>query len=124
MNALFNVLLSAGPMVLLAALVAVPVYYMIYRHAPTPQRPSSLAQYLLACLGVGALAYGTGTMIGIFVICSFREAGNLCGLAGVFGVGPLLSGVAVWVYAHLWTRRMRMSPRLSSGDAADTRHDC
>jgi len=37
-------------------------------------------------------------------------AGNLCGLAGVFGTGPLLSGLAILVYAHVWARRSRTQP--------------
>jgi len=118
MNTLFSVLLSAGPLAFLAALVAVPVCYGICRNAADPQRPTSLAHYLLACMGVAAAAYCAGALIGIFAICSLPGAGNLCGLAGIFGAGPLFSAAAIFIYIYRWARRMRRVPHLSSSEAA------
>ena len=110
MNVVFSFLLSAGPVALVAALIAVPVYYVLHRNPPEPRQPLSLARYLMACLVAGALGYGAGTMAGIFVACSLPDAGNLCGLVGVFGSGPLFAAVAVFVYAHRRVNRMRKAP--------------
>jgi hypothetical protein len=105
-SALYSAM-SVGPIALLAALVAVPVYYLFYHFAPEPKKKLSLVRYVLVTLGVGALAYVVGTVVGISVACSSENSGNLCGLAGVFGVGPLMSAVAIFFYAHSWSRNAR-----------------
>ena len=48
-----------------------------------------------------------GTMLGIVAACSPASAGNLCGLAGVFGIGPLTAALAMVVYAHRWASDAR-----------------
>lgn len=48
-----------------------------------------------------------GTFLGIAVACSPADAGNLCGLMGVYGVGPLLSAAAIFLYARSWARNAR-----------------
>ena len=53
---------------------------------------SSRAVLLRLALGiiVGFLVGGfAGYMLGIYVACAIFEAGNLCGLVGVFITGPL-----------------------------------
>jgi len=99
--------MSIGPIALLAALIAVPIYYLNYHFAPEPKKKLSLLRYVLITLGVGALAYVIGTILGISAACSSESSGNLCGLAGVFGVGPLMSAMAVFFYAHSWSRKAR-----------------
>lgn len=106
-----NAVMSIGPIALLAALVAVPIYYLVYRYAPEPKREVSAVRYVLVALAVGAIAYVIGTAIGIAAWCSSPGAGNLCGLGGVFGLGPLLAAVAILAYAHLWARNARRAPR-------------
>jgi hypothetical protein len=101
---------SIGPIALLAALVAVPIYYVTYHYAPQPKKQVSLVRYVLTTLVVGALAYVIGTIVGISAACSTASAGNLCGLAGVLGVGPLLSAVTILFYAHCWARNARRAP--------------
>ena len=105
-----NAVVSVGPMALLAALIAVPIYYLIYRYAPQPKRDASVVRYLLLALAVGVAAYVIGTIAGVAVACGSEEAGNLCGFAGIFGVGPLLAAAAVLTYAHLWARSARRAP--------------
>lgn len=105
-----NAILSIGPIALLAALIAVPVYYAIYRYAPDPKKEVSALRYVLGALAAGAAGYVIGTIVGIAVACSSEAAGNLCGLAGVFGAGPLLAAAAILLYAHLWARNARKAP--------------
>jgi hypothetical protein len=52
------------------------------------------------------LGAGAGYFVGAFLACSIFQAGNLCGLFGVFVTGPLGAvggGIAGW----LWSRRDR-----------------
>jgi hypothetical protein len=105
-----NTILSIAPIALLGALVAVPIYYVIYRYAPDPKKEVSVMRYVLVALAVGAVAYVIGTIVGIAVACSPAHAGNLCGLVGVFGVGPLLAAAAILMYAHFWAKNARQAP--------------
>jgi len=95
-------MISIGPLVLVAALVAM-IYF--YAKVPASHRSSSILRYLGVVLLVGVLAYFAGAAIGIYAACSSPSSGNLCGLYGVFGIGPLLSGVAIFVYALFWAKR-------------------
>ena len=104
-----NTVLSIAPIALLAALVAVPIYYAIYRYAPDPKKEVSVVRYVLVALTVGAVAYVIGTIVGIAVACSPANAGNLCGLFGVFGVGPLLAAAGILMYAHFWAKNARQA---------------
>ncbi len=107
MNFVFSSIMLLGPKALLLALLAVPVYYMIYRSAPEPKQEASLARYLLFTLGIAALAYAAGTVAGLLAACSIENASNLCGLVGFFGLGPFLSAVAIFGYVHFWAKRAR-----------------
>lgn len=95
---------SIGALALLAALLALPVYYLRYRHAPGRTNERSLARYLAVSLAVAMVAFVIGAMLGIVIACLPSNAGNLCGLVGIFGTGPLVSAVAMVVYAHRWYR--------------------
>jgi hypothetical protein len=99
-----------GLLALLSGLLSLPVYYFVYRRAPEPKQERSLGIYLVAALGVGLIGFVTGMALGIFAACFTDDAGNLCGLAGVFGTGPLLAALAMIVYAHLWARSARRTP--------------
>jgi hypothetical protein len=110
MSSALGTVMSIGPIALLAALISVPIYYLTYRYAPQPKKRLSVVRYVLVALGVGASAYLVGTIIGISVACSSDNSGNLCGLAGVFGVGPLSSAVAIVLYAHAWAKNARRAP--------------
>lgn len=104
---MIGVFVMLGPLTLLAALVALVPIYRAYARAPQPRQPLGFARYLFTSLGVGAVAFIAGTLLGIFVSCSGAAAGNLCGLAGVFGTGPMAAGVAI----VLWARRLSRCAR-------------
>lgn len=116
MGALFNALLTVGPLSLLIGLICVPVYYLVYRAAPEPKRALPLLRFVLVALAAGALGFFAGTALGIGVACFAANAGNLCGLMGVLGLGPLFSGVAMAVCAHvLVSNAARPETRGSAG---------
>jgi hypothetical protein len=102
--------MSIAPLSILAVLISVVAHYLLYRRAPEPKKNVSVARYLVVSLAVGAGGYAAGTAAGIAAACSSADAGNLCGLIGVFIVGPLLSAVAVLLYTHMWTRAARRAP--------------
>jgi hypothetical protein len=104
MNSALSVAMSIGPVSLLIALLALPIYYVSYRSAPQPKKEVSLARYAGMSLLTGVVAFIVGTTLGVWVACSPADAGNLCGLSGFLGVGPLLSAVAILYYVHSWRR--------------------
>lgn len=104
---MFSLLILVGPIALLAALLAVPVVYLASRPAPASAKCASFLRYLLRAAGAGAAGYLVGAAVGILVACSPEDAGNLCGLAGVFGAGPLLSALAIGIYCFRWAATAR-----------------
>jgi hypothetical protein len=109
-NSALNTIIAIGPLVLLGALISVPIYYLVYRYAPEPKKEVSLVRYVLISLSVAALAYVIGAGVGIAAGCSSASAGNLCGLVGVLGVGPLSAAAAVFLYAHFGAKNARRAP--------------
>lgn len=109
-NSAPNTIIAIGPLVLLAALLSVPIYYLIYRYAPQPKKDVSLMRYVFISLSVAALAYVIGAGVGIEAGCSSASAGNLCGLVGVLGVGPFLAAAAVFLYALFLGKECTPSP--------------
>ena len=105
-----EVVMILGPLALLAALGSGVHYYLKYRNSPEPKRRRSLAVYILGLVALAVLAYPIGVAIGIAVACASADAGNLCGLIGVFGLGPLFSGVAILGFAHSWYKHARLAP--------------
>jgi len=67
----------------------------------------ALLGLLALVLVAGFVASVAGTFAGIEVMCSSDDAGNLCGLWGVFGAGPLVAGIALWLFGPVCGRRMR-----------------
>lgn len=51
-----------------------------------------------------------GSAAGIWLACSSVDSSNLCGLVGIFGLGPLLAGVAIWSCAYILTRAPKEVP--------------
>jgi hypothetical protein len=98
--------MSIGPLTLLTALVVMIYVYIRYR-LRAPERAPSVVRYVGVALLVGVLAYVAGAAVGIYAACSLPNPGNLCGLYGVFGIGPLLSGIAIVVYAGFWAKRAK-----------------
>ncbi|MGH8619738.1 MAG: hypothetical protein ACREUW_18775 [Burkholderiales bacterium] len=100
----------AGPLVLVAGLIATIVGYVAWRRAPEPKRQPSSGLYWLGVVLVGGLAFLGGAAAGIWAACSAARVGNLCGLVGVFGFGPLLAGLALAAYAWWWSGTARRAP--------------
>jgi hypothetical protein len=110
MEALRNASMLIGPLALIAALAAAVIYYLSHRKAPGRTKPASVLRYLAMALGAGAAGYLLGALLGIWAACSPRDAGNLCGLVGLFGVGPLVAAVAIGLYAHSWAKNTSSAP--------------
>ncbi len=106
MKSALDTAITIGPAALLAAVIAVPFYFGRAR-AGVPRRRISAVRYLMTTLLAGISAYVVGTVAGIAVACSGSGAANLCGLAGVFGSGPLLAALAIVVAAHIQARNAR-----------------
>jgi|GEM_PF-1515275 len=101
--------MKVGPWVLLGALVSLPFFYTKYRSVPQSKKQLSLAKFLFLVVVSGVLAFAAGAAIGISMACEPQTAGNLCGLAGFFGTGPLFGGLAIMVAAWMVTRSARLS---------------
>jgi hypothetical protein len=94
----FRLLYRIGPMALLTGIVATVLIYFIYAYVVGSER-RSFGRYLGASIIIGAIAYGIGAAIGVAIACSTPKGGSLCGLMGIFGLGPLLAGISMFAYA-------------------------
>jgi len=98
METAFRVLFQAGPFSAVAGIVATLLVYFIYpRGEGVGRRP--FWRYFGMSLIAACIGYGAGAAIGIGIACSTPRGGNLCGLMGIFGTGPLLAGIAMFGYA-------------------------
>ena len=109
MNTTLQIIMKIGPIVFLGALIALPFLYASYRSAPPPKKPPSVAQYVFLIFVFGVLAFLTGIYTGITMACEQKNAGNLCGLVGFLGTGPLFSGIAMLLVATIITRLAHLS---------------
>lgn len=100
-----NTLISIGPAVFVLALVLAVVYMATGRVPKGSAGESRLGRHVLGLGAVGAVAFVAGAALGIGVFCAPVNAGNLCGLGGVLGSGPLLAGVAIAVHAQRQANR-------------------
>ena len=110
MQFLYSTVVSVGPAVLLLALIFMLIYFLSWRSAPEPKKHLSGWIYLLLCLVAAVPAFIAGTAAGIWLACSSPDSSNLCGLVGVFGLGPLLAGVAIWCCAYFLTKNAKQAP--------------
>ncbi len=110
MKFLYSTVVSVGPAVLLLALILMLVYFLNWRSAPEPKKHLSAGVYVLVSLAAGAAAFLAGAAAGIWLACSSADSSNLCGLVGVFGLGPLFAGVAIWSCAYSLTRAPKEVP--------------
>jgi hypothetical protein len=97
METAFRVLLQTGPLAALAGIVATILVYFVYPRGSESRL--TFWRYLGYSIIAGLIGYGAGTAIGIGIACSTPRGGNLCGLMGIFGVGPLLAGISMFAYA-------------------------
>ncbi len=89
-------LLSPG-----VAIGAAAVFYALHcKKRPDPGRRIPALAYTLVLLACAIAGYSLGMIYGIDWACS-RQAGSLCGLAGVFIVGPLAAAFAIFLVGGL-----------------------
>jgi hypothetical protein len=98
----FDTLFKLGAITMLGGVLATVYFYVSRREVSPPQQPPSFARYFGVAAVVGIAAYFVGTAIGIYFACSSPASGNLCGIYGALGVGPLLSGLGLFLYGFSW----------------------
>ena len=103
-----NIAVFAAVVLLTGVFAAIFSYVGLRRSLPGGAVPSFIRYFAIAVL-LGFAAYFVGAMAGIFAACSSPKAGNLCGIWGALGTGPLLSGLALWSYGPFWRKRLANS---------------
>lgn len=106
----FNLLIKIGPVALLLGLVVSIALALFGVARRGNDKVRWLWRYVLGLVVVGVAALFAGAALGIAVFCSTEKMGNLCGLGGVFGSGPLLAGIALTIYAHRRVLRTSDAP--------------
>jgi hypothetical protein len=107
MESLLNPAISIGPVVFglgLLSAIACVVFFLV---APGPKPGASLMRFVVLSIAIGVAAFVAGSAIGIAAFCSDASSGNLCGLGGIFGVGPFVSGICIGGYAGVWLKGNR-----------------
>lgn len=92
--------------VILCAPGMLPAAFLYARHcnqAPRGENRFPLVLYIIVLLICAFAAFGAGVAWGVGYACSGPSPGNLCGLLGVFVIGPLSSIVTVTVVSWLMT---------------------
>lgn len=108
MGNLLNPAISIGPIVLGLGLLLAIACIAIYLVTPGRRKiGTSLLRFVVLVVAIGVAAFVAGTAIGIAAFCSTASSGSLCGLGGVFGIGPLLSGICIGGYTYLWLKGTR-----------------
>ena len=102
----FEALLVLGVAVWVTGALASIFFYVGLRRASSPASAPSFVRYFGMAALVAFVAYFVGAAIGIYGACSSSDSGSLCGLWGALGIGPLLSGIALWGYGLLWRRSL------------------
>lgn len=93
-------------MVILCAPGIVPAAFFYSRHynqTPLKENRFPLGLYVVALLTCAFVAFWSGVGLGVEYACSRPSWGNLCGLLGIFVVGPLSSIITVTVVSWLMT---------------------
>jgi len=107
MDAVFTILLVAALLAPVFAILFSIRCYKLYRSAPEPKRGLPISLFIGVLLLLALITYWLGVGIGINIACSSASASNLCGLWGVFVLGPLLSSLAVGLLAQVWSSNAR-----------------
>lgn len=110
MGNFLNPVVSAGPIVFVIGVVFALACLVIHSLGAAPKKDISRLRYVLNVLATGVAAFVAGSVLGIAAFCADASSGNLCGLGGVFGVGPLFSGLCISGYAYFWLRGTRDAP--------------
>lgn len=78
-------------------------YSRHYNQTPRGENRFPLGLYVVALLTCAFVAFWVGVGLGVEYACSRPSWGNLCGLLGIFVVGPLSSFITVTVVSWLVT---------------------
>jgi hypothetical protein len=98
-------LMLLGAASVLSGCLATIYFYVKLRQGLREEAPSFIRYFAMAAI-LAIAAYFVGSAIGIFAGCRSPKSGNLCGIWGALGTGPLLAGVALWAYGFLWRKRL------------------
>jgi hypothetical protein len=104
MENLLTPAITIGPVVLGLGLLCTVACIVAYLLRPRAKADAVLLRFVVLAVAIGVGAFVAGSAIGIAAFCASADSGNLCGLGGVFGMGPLLSGLAMGGYAWSWFR--------------------
>jgi hypothetical protein len=80
---------------LIAIFVAGFFYARHCRERPERDRRIPVVLYAIVLLVSAGIGYWFGLVVGAEWACSIPRSGNLCGLIGVFVVGPLAASLAI-----------------------------
>lgn len=86
---------------LVASALAIVFYAWHCQAIPNTEERISFLVYVVVLLACAAIAFFFGLQYGVIWACSSVSAGNLCGLAGFFVVGPLAAALAILVASAL-----------------------
>ena len=100
-----EVLILLSAVLLVSGVVATVFFYVSFLRASHEAMPSFI-RYFVTAVALAFAAYFVGSAVGIYGACRSPDSGNLCGIWGALGTGPLLSGIALWSYGFLWRRRL------------------
>ncbi len=103
----FEALFILGAVVLLVGMLSMVVFFVLIHRTLPPERAPSLLRYFGFAGLCGLVAYLAGALLGIELGCAAVDAGNLCGVWGALGAGPLLAGVVLEAYGLWWWFRSR-----------------
>jgi hypothetical protein len=98
METFFALSLLAGPLGFIVGAALAFRRFVIKLSAREPV--ARVLRYLLLAAAVAFVAFLVGAVIGGELFCAGDNPGNLCGLGGVMGFGPLLSGIGMGWYAQ------------------------
>jgi hypothetical protein len=102
----FDLLFALGAATLLVGWVAAIACYLQLQRRARPERMPSFTHYFGLATGIGLGAYALGAALGVGIACAPDDSGDLCGVYGVLGSGPLLAGTALTAYGLLRSRRV------------------
>lgn len=101
----FETLIGVAAIAIVTGVVSCVWSYLRWRAtAPPGGVPTVFGYFGLAALFAFG-AYMAGSVVGIALACASPRAGNLCGIWGALGAGPLAAGLALAAYGPL--RRAR-----------------
>jgi hypothetical protein len=107
MGDFLNPAIDIGPPVFGLGVVFALACFVIRSFGPARREDISRLRYILVVLAIGAVTFIGGSALGIAAFCSDASSGDLCGLGGLFGVGPMLAGVCIGGYAYSSLRKAR-----------------